>query len=208
MSARQGPRFTGSNSERQSVGDPGHCDRCAEVGHVKAHPELGCGDVGCNSYHAEPACAPYVPQVGDRVRPAGDPKLDIDWGAWNEGEYFDVIAVAPCWLFGFHANGAPGAISNDFGWVKVDKQEQKPELLVLCDRCKATVTPEPWPVETEVVRRMPTSVAHLGYQRTVEQAVVWATKWVTDGADPSDIRIEQRNPDGSVTVLDHEGQEL
>lgn len=42
----------GSNSERQSVGDPGHCDRCAKVGHVRAHPDLGCGDVGCYAEHA------------------------------------------------------------------------------------------------------------------------------------------------------------
>jgi hypothetical protein len=43
--------FCGSNSERQSVGDPGHCERCVEVGHVKAHPSLGCGDVGCDVGH-------------------------------------------------------------------------------------------------------------------------------------------------------------
>jgi hypothetical protein len=41
----------GSNSERQSVGDPGHCERCAEIGHVRAHPQLGCGDVGCTATH-------------------------------------------------------------------------------------------------------------------------------------------------------------
>jgi hypothetical protein len=43
--------YCGSNSERQSVGDPGHCDRCAEIGHVLAHPSLGCGDVGCDRDH-------------------------------------------------------------------------------------------------------------------------------------------------------------
>lgn len=41
----------GSNPERQSVGDPGHCEDCVSVGHVVAHPELGCGDVGCYSDH-------------------------------------------------------------------------------------------------------------------------------------------------------------
>jgi hypothetical protein len=41
----------GSNSDRQSVGDPGHCERCAQVGHVVAHPDLGCGDVGCYAAH-------------------------------------------------------------------------------------------------------------------------------------------------------------
>jgi hypothetical protein len=44
-------RFAGSNSERQSVGLPGHCERCAELGHVKAHKNLGCGDVGCTQAH-------------------------------------------------------------------------------------------------------------------------------------------------------------
>ena len=43
--------FAGTNSERQSVGLPGHCERCAEVGHVRAHPRLGCGDVGCTRAH-------------------------------------------------------------------------------------------------------------------------------------------------------------
>lgn len=46
--------YTGSSSARQSVGQPGHCDRCAEVGHVVAHPSLGCSDVGCGSTHPEP----------------------------------------------------------------------------------------------------------------------------------------------------------
>ena len=45
--------YAGSNSERQSVGLPGHCVRCAEHGHVQAHPDLGCGDVGCTSAHDE-----------------------------------------------------------------------------------------------------------------------------------------------------------
>jgi hypothetical protein len=44
-------RYCGSDSERQSVGDPGHCEECAEYGHVLAHPDLGCGDVGCYSAH-------------------------------------------------------------------------------------------------------------------------------------------------------------
>lgn len=52
---RQAPhRYCGSNSERQSVGDPGHCEDCCSVGHIVAHPEYGCGDVGCYSDHAEP----------------------------------------------------------------------------------------------------------------------------------------------------------
>lgn len=43
--------MTGRDSARQSVGLPGHCDRCAEVGHVRAHPKLGCADVGCDQSH-------------------------------------------------------------------------------------------------------------------------------------------------------------
>lgn len=45
--------YSGSNKARQEVGDPGHCERCAEVGHVIAHPNLGCGDVGCDRAHPE-----------------------------------------------------------------------------------------------------------------------------------------------------------
>lgn len=47
--------YCGTNSKRQSVGLPGHCDRCAEVGHEVAHPNFGCSDVGCSSAHPEPA---------------------------------------------------------------------------------------------------------------------------------------------------------
>lgn len=45
--------FAGSSAERQSVGLPGHCVKCAEHGHVAAHPDLGCGDVGCTARHDE-----------------------------------------------------------------------------------------------------------------------------------------------------------
>lgn len=44
-------RYCGSNTKRQSIGLPGHCERCAKVGHVKAHPRLGCADVGCTQAH-------------------------------------------------------------------------------------------------------------------------------------------------------------
>lgn len=48
--------YAGTNSDRQSIGLPGHCERCAERGHVAAHPGYGCGDVGCNLAHeVEPA---------------------------------------------------------------------------------------------------------------------------------------------------------
>lgn len=43
--------FAGSNKKREEIGDPGHCERCARFGHVKAHPNLGCGDVGCTRAH-------------------------------------------------------------------------------------------------------------------------------------------------------------
>jgi len=48
-------RLAGSNSKRQSVGLPGHCEKCAKVGHVKAHPRLGCADVGCDAAHGPEA---------------------------------------------------------------------------------------------------------------------------------------------------------
>lgn len=52
--ATEGPaKYIGSNSARQSVGDPGHCEACVSVGHVAAHPDLGCGDVGCYRHHGE-----------------------------------------------------------------------------------------------------------------------------------------------------------
>lgn len=46
--------YAGSSSDRQSVGDPGHCEDCCSLGHVEAHPDLGCGDVGCDRLHPEP----------------------------------------------------------------------------------------------------------------------------------------------------------
>lgn len=53
--------FAGTSSERQSVGLPGHCERCAQAGHVKAHPSLGCGDVGCEKAHGPDDEAPVRP---------------------------------------------------------------------------------------------------------------------------------------------------
>lgn len=43
----------GSDQQRQSSGLPGHCEDCADRGHVAAHPELGCSDVGCTSGHED-----------------------------------------------------------------------------------------------------------------------------------------------------------
>lgn len=45
--------YAGSDKARQGEGKSGHCDDCVKVGHVVAHPDLGCGDVGCNAYHPE-----------------------------------------------------------------------------------------------------------------------------------------------------------
>lgn len=56
---RQAPHpYCGSNSDRQSVGDPGHCEDCCAVGHLIAHPDFGCADVGCYSDHGNncPLC--------------------------------------------------------------------------------------------------------------------------------------------------------
>ncbi|WP_394621005.1 hypothetical protein JNUCC0626_18480 [Lentzea sp. JNUCC 0626] len=76
---RQFPhRFAGSCSERQSVGDPGHCEACCSVGHVQAHPDLGCADVGCDLAHPEPAVtvsavqdwlAAHPPSAGFQLQP-------------------------------------------------------------------------------------------------------------------------------------------
>lgn len=55
--------YAGSNSERQSTGLPGHCENCAEFGHVAAHRDLGCGDVGCHRSHGpedEPSTRPLL----------------------------------------------------------------------------------------------------------------------------------------------------
>lgn len=46
----------GADSERASVGLPGHCDTCAIIGHVAAHPDYGCGDVRCDDYHPDYGC--------------------------------------------------------------------------------------------------------------------------------------------------------
>jgi hypothetical protein len=45
--------YAGQSKQRAETGLPGHCERCALVGHVKAHPSLGCGDVGCTKGHDE-----------------------------------------------------------------------------------------------------------------------------------------------------------
>jgi hypothetical protein len=49
--------YTGTDPARQSIGLPGHCDDCAKRGHVLAHPDLGCADVGCDEAHS---AVPYL----------------------------------------------------------------------------------------------------------------------------------------------------
>jgi hypothetical protein len=44
--------YAGTSKDGEQVGDPGHCERCLQVGHVTAHPDLGCGDVGCADGHS------------------------------------------------------------------------------------------------------------------------------------------------------------
>lgn len=43
--------YPGHSKHRAEEGVPGHCERCCQYGHVKAHRDLGCGDVGCTKGH-------------------------------------------------------------------------------------------------------------------------------------------------------------
>ncbi|MET8006245.1 hypothetical protein [Nonomuraea glycinis] len=45
--------YAGTDKTRQETGAPGHCDDCAARGHIAAHPDLGCGDVGCDKHHPD-----------------------------------------------------------------------------------------------------------------------------------------------------------
>lgn len=56
-------RYCGSDSARASVGDPGHCEPCAVVGHVVGYPDYGCADVMCNADDADDlAVIRHVPE--------------------------------------------------------------------------------------------------------------------------------------------------
>ncbi|MFK0244534.1 hypothetical protein ACIQUM_07535 [Amycolatopsis azurea] len=46
-------RYCGSDPERESTGEPGHCEGCCSVGHLVAHPDAGCADVGCYVEHPD-----------------------------------------------------------------------------------------------------------------------------------------------------------
>lgn len=63
-------RYMGSSGFRQDIGLPGHCEKCVSKGHVVAHPDLGCGDVGCNLSHA------------DETVSLGVPEGPIGWAYW------------------------------------------------------------------------------------------------------------------------------
>lgn len=63
-------RHCGTSQDRQWIGRPGHCSVCAVVGHVVAHPEYGCSDVGCDDPHAEVAALGPVRESA--LSPEGD----------------------------------------------------------------------------------------------------------------------------------------
>lgn len=81
MSYREGPltpggfpywehpdRYCGNNPDRQSRGEPGHCEDCCSVGHIVAHPDLSCADVRCYSDHrsAGQAQTPDTPAATEK----------------------------------------------------------------------------------------------------------------------------------------------
>lgn len=88
--------FAGSSKARQEIGLPGHCELCATVGHIAAHPDLGCSDVGCErahgpgdgptirTQHGPPDPAVDLAAALDLLRNArctyADPSLRMAWG--------------------------------------------------------------------------------------------------------------------------------
>lgn len=94
--------YAGSNSERQSVGLPGHCVKCAQHGHILAHPDLGCGDVGCNRAHDEqpPTPVPAPAQTARAIQP-GETTTQFSMRlalseAWSHGHDTACQHNAPC----------------------------------------------------------------------------------------------------------------
>lgn len=97
--------FAGMNPERARVGLPGHCERCAEVGHVLAHPDYGCGDVGCSTTHEDESAGSIHPLLpGTRVHhisqqwarglPGGTATVIDSRGPWPDGSYeYQVLAT-------------------------------------------------------------------------------------------------------------------
>jgi hypothetical protein len=76
--------YAGGDSERQGVGLPGHCWVCAVLGHIQAHPTLGCSDVGCYRSHDAQADLPPSRPIGERIR-----RALVD-GGWNP-RHFEVV---------------------------------------------------------------------------------------------------------------------
>lgn len=89
-------RFAGTSRERQETGLPGHCEPCAVFGHVIAHPNLGCSDVGCDKPHGDETDTPGSGIVEVVASPPGDGHPDGrsvgtavliksgDFGSWFE----------------------------------------------------------------------------------------------------------------------------
>jgi hypothetical protein len=73
--------YAGSNPARQGAGSPGHCGMCADEGHVKAHPDAGCSDVGCHVDHS--AVGPDSVQVEE----AGPDSGEFPHGYQGAGDY-------------------------------------------------------------------------------------------------------------------------
>ena len=61
--------------------------------------------------------APYVPQVGDRVRTA----------RWSDTSYMDVIAVGQTAIFGIDEDGDEWCPDLDVEWLKVETPTPLPE---------------------------------------------------------------------------------
>lgn len=61
-------RYPGSLKTRQETGDPGHCERCLAIGHIAAHPDMGCGDVGCHAGHSRSDEAAARAELGKLFR--------------------------------------------------------------------------------------------------------------------------------------------
>ena len=109
--------YAGSSKSRQERGAPGHCDDCARYGHVKAHPDLGCGDVGCIRSHEpydsgsftreDSATIPARVQVCMRCTGLGRPLVGIPHGGGNA---FQRAAVATVFRYDDRSSSSDGVL--------------------------------------------------------------------------------------------------